>query len=119
MSTEKLTCTVCPIGCEITASIKDGSIAEVSGHGCKRGKAYAKAEITDPRRTLTTTMRTEGGGLLPVKSANPLPKGMLFECMSEINKTVARQPVKIGDVLIENICNTGISIVATGRLTGV
>lgn len=116
MRTEKITCTVCPIGCKITANIEDGSIAEIFGHGCRRGEAYAKAEIIDPRRTLTTTMRTEGGDLLPVKSAKPIPKGMLFECMDAINKTTAKPPVNIGDVLIEDICKTGVSIVATGRL---
>ena len=68
---KKLTCIVCPLGCEITAHMDGHKIAELSGQGCKRGEAYARTELLDPRRMLTTTMRVAGGGLVPVKSVKP------------------------------------------------
>ena len=64
---------------------------------------------------LTTTVKVEGGKsyVVPVKSANPIPKGMMFECMEVINKASIKAPVNIGDVVIENILGTGVDIIAT------
>jgi CxxC motif-containing protein len=113
----KLTCTVCPKGCEIKVTLKEGKITDISGNKCKRGEKYAKAEVSDPRRTLTTTMRVAGGGLVSVKSADTLPKGKLKACMKEINAAEAKAPVMIGDVLIKDILGLGVDIVATSRIT--
>lgn len=116
---KKLTCIVCPLGCEITARMDGDKIAELSGQGCQRGEAYARTELIDPRRMLTTTMRVKGDGLVAVKSAQALPKGALMVCMEAIKKQTATAPINIGDVLIEDICGTGVRIVATGRVAGV
>lgn len=113
MEKRNLTCIVCPLGCPLTAEVEDGKVVKIEGHTCKRGEAYARAEITDPRRTLTTTMRTADGGLVPVKSSAPLPKGLLVDSMKKVNAAEAKLPVKTGDVLIKNIFDTGINIVAT------
>ena len=116
---KKITCIVCPLGCEITARMDGDNIAELSGQGCKRGEAYARAELADPRRMLTTTMRVKGDGLVAVKSAQALPKGALMACMEVIKKRIVTAPINIGDVLIEDICGTGVDIIATGRAAGV
>lgn len=108
-----LTCIVCPMGCPLTADIENGQVVKIEGQTCKRGEAYARTEITDPRRTLTTTIRTADGGRVPVKSSAPLPKGLLVDCMKQINAAEAKLTVKAGDVLIANIFSTGIDIVAT------
>ena len=63
-----LTCIVCPLGCGIEVEIKDGKILSIKGNTCKKGKDYAEAECTFPTRTLTTTVRTDSGYMLPVKS---------------------------------------------------
>lgn len=116
-----ITCTACPLGCEISVAMEDGKITDISGYTCHRGEAYARAEATDPRRTLTTTVRVQGGGspLVPVKSQKPLPRGMLFDGMKEIKRAAVKAPVGIGDVIIKNILGTGIDIVATGRAESV
>lgn len=115
MEQRKMTCIVCPLGCEMTVDVQDGKIEHITGHSCKRGITYATDEVVDPRRTLTTTMRVLGGEfpVVSVKTDKPVPKGSLFACMKQINATVADAPVKIGDVLIENILGTGANIVAT------
>lgn len=113
MEKRNLICIVCPMGCAMTAELEDGKVIRVSGNTCKRGEAYARTEITDPRRTLTTTVRTTDGGRVPVKSSVPLPKGLLMDAMRAINAARAKLPVKAGDVLIHNIFSTGIDIVAT------
>ena len=90
-------------------------LSKISGATCKRGEAYAQAELTDPRRTLTTTMRVMGAGLVPVKSSVALPKALLEPSMDVINAVQAKAPVKPGDVLIADILGTGVDIVATDR----
>lgn len=119
MQIKNLTCIVCPLGCAMTAQMDDDKIVSISGNTCKRGESYARAELTDPRRTLTTTMRVKGGGLVSVKSKDPLPKGKLFDCMSVINAWAAQAPVEIGDVLIKEIMGLGVDIIATSRIKGV
>ncbi len=101
------------MGCPLTAEVENGQVIKIEGHTCKRGEAYARTEITDPRRTLTTTMRTSDGGRVPVKSSAPLPKGLLVDCMKQINEVEVKLPVSAGDVLIGDIFSTGIDIVAT------
>ncbi len=116
MEKRELICVACPLGCPITVTIDDnGNVTDVTGNTCKRGDAYAHTEVTNPTRMLTTTVRVEGGNsyVVPVKSANPIPKGMMFECMEIINKAAVKAPVKIGDVVIENILGTGVDIIAT------
>lgn len=116
MESKTITCTVCPQGCTIRAELNDGEIAALSGYRCKRGETYARNELTDPRRTLTTTMRVCGGGLVSIKSAQPLPKDKLLPCMAVINAAQAQRPIKIGDVLIANILDTGVDIIATAHV---
>lgn len=113
-----LTCVACPIGCALSVQIEGGEVTGVSGNACKRGEAYAKTECIAPARSLTTTVRASGGAypLVSVKSAAPLPKGKLFDCMAIINKAQAEAPVEIGDVVIPNILGTGVDIIATNQL---
>lgn len=112
---KNLICVACPLGCPIDVEIENGEVVSVTGNTCKRGDAYARTEITNPMRSLTTSVKIEGGvhPVVPVKSASPVPKGKMFDCMEEINKAVIKAPVKIGDVVIENICGLGVDIVAT------
>lgn len=116
MEKRELVCVACPLGCPITVTIDDdGNVTEVTGNTCKRGDAYARTEITSPTRMLTTTVKVEGGKayVVPVKSANPIPKGMMMDCMKVINGASIKAPVNIGDVVIENILGTGVDIVVT------
>ena len=116
MEKRDLICVSCPIGCAITVELDDnGQVISVTGNTCKRGDSYARQECTRPERMLTSTVKVEGGRLpvVPVKSSVPVPKEMLFDCMSEINKVTVKAPVKIGDVVLKNILNTGADIVAT------
>lgn len=118
MENRELVCVACPLGCPITVTFdENGEVASVTGNTCKRGDAYARTEVTNPTRMLTTTVRVLGSEayVVPVKSANPIPKGMMFECMELINKASINAPVKIGDVVIENILGTGVDIVATNN----
>lgn len=113
-----ITCVTCPMGCGIKVEINDnGEIVSVTGNTCKRGEAYAKNECTHPQRSLATTIHVNGGihNVVPCKSAGPLPKELIFDCMKAINNAEVNAPIKLGDVLVENVCNTGVNIVATNH----
>lgn len=112
---KEIICTVCPRGCHIMVEGEGEHIISMEGYGCKRGVTYATAEFTHPVRILTTLVMIDGvkGELLPVRSANPVPKDKLFDCMEVIRKTKVSLPVKMHDVIISNICDTGVDIVAT------
>lgn len=112
---KEIICTVCPRGCHILVDGDEKSVFSVDGYGCKRGFEYASAEYLSPVRILTTTVKIFGidSDLLPVRSAKPLPKNKLSECMDIIKKTEVKLPVKRYDTIISDICGTGIDIVAT------
>ncbi|MBQ2255765.1 MAG: DUF1667 domain-containing protein [Clostridia bacterium] len=112
---KEIICTVCPRGCNMIVEGDGQSVTSVEGYGCKRGLEYAKNEYAHPVRILTTTVKLSGiqNDLLPVRSNKPLPKEKLFDCMEIIRKTVAPVPVKCHDVIIADICGTGVDIVAT------
>ena len=112
---KEIICTVCPRGCRI-AAVGVGDVVEtVDGYSCKRGLEYASAEYAHPVRILTTTVKIEGvdNDLLPVRSAKPVPREKLFFCMDVIRNTVVKTPVMCHDVVVSNICDTGIDVIAT------
>lgn len=114
---QELICIVCPQGCRLTVEEVNGEL-KVSGNTCKRGEQYGITEVTAPTRVITSTVKLEGGRYprLPVKTAGAVPKGMIFDCMKEIDKIIAVSPVEKGEVLLSNILGTGVDIVATRSL---
>lgn len=112
----EMICVACPIGCSLVVELdKSGSVLAVAGNQCKRGEEYAVTECTAPTRTLTTTAKVLGGvhPLVPVRSSKPLPKESLIESVKLINAVKVKAPVKIGDVIIANILDTGVDIIAS------
>lgn len=114
MEQTKIICISCPKGCPVLVLHEGSDVKEVTGHSCASGKTYAQNEFTNPVRVLTSTVRVDGGelALLPVKTKEPVPKGMMFDCMQDICRIVVKAPVKIGTVLRENIGGTGVDLIA-------
>ena len=111
-----LTCIVCPRGCQMKVTLDDdGKPVGVEGNFCKRGVTYANDECTNPKRTVTSTVKCKSGAVVSVKTDSTIPKGKMFEVMAEINRAVADDKVRIGDVIIENVCDTGANVVATSN----
>ncbi len=109
---KKITCTICPIGCKLEVDIEKNT---VTGHTCKRGEVYGIAEVTAPTRVITSTVKLEGGiyPVLPVKTNGAIPKHLNFKCMELINQIQVKAPVKMGDIIAENVLDTGVDLVAT------
>lgn len=115
---KEIICTVCPRGCRINVNGDEHSIEAVTGYCCKRGEQYAISEFSHPVRILTTTVRILGNdhNLLPVRSSAPVPKELLFNCMEQIRTISVSAPIKRHEVIIPNICDTGVDIVSTKDL---
>ncbi len=116
MKERKLTCIVCPKGCELTVTLDDGGrVEKIEGYTCKRGLEYANAECTHPVRTLTSTVRACDGGIYAVKTESAIPKELIFECMKCINETAAPADARIGDAVIDNVSGTGVRVLITSK----
>ena len=107
-----LTCIECPIGCEVEVTLEEGEVVLVKGNSCPRGKMYAENEVVCPKRVVTSTIRAKSGEMIPVKTDKPVKKSEIFTVMQKINHTTCALPVKIGDVLVENISDDANLIVA-------
>lgn len=107
-----LTCIECPIGCEVEVTLEEREVVLVKGNSCPRGKMYAENEVVCPKRVVTSTIRAKSGEMIPVKTDKPVKKSEIFTVMQKINQTTCALPVKIGDVLVENISDDANLIVA-------
>ena len=115
METRQLTCINCPMGCALTVNIINDEIT-VRGNTCIRGEKYGKDEVTNPTRTVTSTILTSNGLRVSCKTEKAIPKEKIFEVMEVIKKTRSDVPISIGDVLIENVAGTLINVVATKNI---
>ena len=115
MSTVNLICIGCPLGCPLTVEMEGNEVKSVAGNTCPRGDAYAKKELTNPTRIVTSTVRVVGGtlGMVSVKTSSDIPKGKIFDCVKALKEVEVTAPVKIGDVIVENVAGTGVNIIAT------
>ena len=113
---KNLICICCPKGCHLQVDEENGYA--VTGNACPNGAAYGKEELTHPTRILTSTVKAVGG-LHPrccVKTAAPIPKESMFAVMAALDDVQLHAPVRIGDVVLENVCGTGVDVVATRSL---
>lgn len=115
METKEMICIGCPLGCNLTVAIDNDNIS-VSGNNCPNGERYAKNEITNPVRIVTSTIDVLNGKRVSCKTASAISKNKIFDCMKEIRKTKAKAPIKIGDVLIKNVCDSGVDVIATKNI---
>lgn len=113
----ELVCIVCPKGCTMRIEQENGAYT-VSGNTCKRGAQFAISEMTEPKRTICTTVRTAflQAPVLPVRVSAEIPKDKIFEVMHEINSVIVEKPVSRGDIILKNVLNLGADIIATSDL---
>ncbi|HIE34557.1 MAG TPA: DUF1667 domain-containing protein [Candidatus Altiarchaeales archaeon] len=115
MKTKKFICIICPNGCEIEVKYEKKEIGSISGNICEKGEAYVRQELFSPERGLTTTVVVRNGTvpLVSVKTSKPIPKEKIFQVMNRLAGIEVDAPVKIGDIIIKNILETGADLVAT------
>lgn len=109
------TCICCPLGCRVEVALdENGQVTDVSGYTCKRGRDYAAQEAVAPERMVTAVL-CASGCLEPVsvKTGRPVPKAAMRDVLAAVAALELTAPVEAGDVLIEDVCGTGVAIVAT------
>lgn len=112
---KKYTCIVCPNGCEIEATIEGRTVFEIDGASCSKGKEYVEQEIANPQRNIASSVYVDGGDLplASVRLSKSIPKERIFDVMNEIKKVKLIAPVKMNQVVIENVLNLGSNVIAT------
>lgn len=121
IETLQFNCTTCPSECLLTVEVKrgaDGAVAEVysvAGNNCPRGDKFAHQELTCPMRVLTTTVAVSGGdeALLPVRTAEAIPLELHAKAMDLIRGLVVKAPIRMGDVVLPNLLDTGTDLIAS------
>lgn len=115
MEIKKLTCINCPVGCSLKVELDGENVICVSGNTCRRGEIYARKEVTNPTRIVTSTVKVVNGtsGTVSVKTKEDIPKEKIFACVQALRGIEVQAPVHIGDVILENVTGTGVDIVAT------
>lgn len=109
------TCICCPLGCRVEVALdENGQVSEVSGYTCKRGADYAAQEAVAPERMVTAVLCVSGC-LEPVsvKTQRPVPKAAMKDVLAAVAALRLDAPVAAGDVLIADVCGTGVAVVAT------
>jgi len=114
----KLICIVCPKGCHLEV---DETTYAVTGEACERGKAYGQDELRNPLRMITSTVKIIGAHhrRCPVKTAMPIPKPLIFDAIRLLDGVELAAPIKIGHIVIPDICGTGIPFITTRSLPAV
>jgi len=113
--TTELICITCPMGCTLDVTHEGDTIVNIEGNTCKRGEDYAKEELTNPQRMVTTTVRVAGGlhPLLPVYTSAPIPKARIFDLLAEIRRVEIQAPIRVGDVVLEDVVDTDVDVLAS------
>lgn len=115
---KELTCIGCPMGCQLTAVVEGNEVVSVEGNTCAKGVSYAKKECIAPQRTVTSSVRVEGGVLkmVSVKTAEEIPKDKTGSCMKALKDICVKAPVHIGDIILADVAGTGVNIIATKNI---
>ncbi|WP_041082370.1 DUF1667 domain-containing protein [Thermotoga profunda] len=111
----RVVCVQCPVGCKIKFELIDGKIVKIEGNKCPRGLAYLEDELKEPKRVVPTSVRVVGGNypLASVKTSAPIPKKYIPHLMKKLREIKVNAPVKVGDVILKNIFDTGVDVIAT------
>jgi len=118
MEKKDLICIGCPLGCALSVELEDGEVKNVTGYTCSKGKQYAMKEVTNPTRIVTSSVMVMNGNhpVVPVKTSGDIPKDKIKECIFALKGITVIAPIKIGDVILENVAKTNINIIATKNI---
>ena len=101
-----ITCIICPNSCRI-------DLRDLSGGQCPRGEVYARNEKEHPYRILTTTVLTEKGEPVSVRTDVPIPLEELQKGVETLQRFRVPGPVKPGEILLRDFICPGTNLVAT------
>lgn len=111
----QLTCIGCPRGCSLKVYLEGTTVKNVTGNACNRGYVYGEKQCTNPTRIVTSCVKVKDGveNVVSVKTEQDIPKGKIFQCLEALKDVVVEAPVAINDIIIRDVADTGINIIAT------
>lgn len=113
-TTEMITCINCPVGCRMEVTHEGEEVLSVKGNTCRRGDAYARQECVAPMRMVTAVAPVQDRDMpVSLKTRTPIPKKLIDDCMRAVMETPFTAPIAAGQVLIENVCGSGVDVIAT------
>lgn len=115
MEKVNLICIGCPLGCPLTVEMEGKEVVCVTGNTCKNGDKYARKEMTNPTRIVTSTVRVSDGRIpmASVKTASDIPKGKMMAVIQALKDVTVPAPVTIGQTILEDVAGTGVAVIAT------
>ncbi len=118
VKTTRMVCVRCPVSCILDVKYTSAKLHQVRSDRCKHGKEYAAQELFEPVRILTSTVYVKNGHLplVSIRTEKPIPKAKIFNIMKELLRVKAKAPLKIGDIIIKNVVNTGVNVIATKNI---
>ena len=112
--TETITCINCPVGCRMQVVHEGENVLSVTGNTCKRGEIYARQECVAPLRMVTAVAPVKDREMpVSLKTRTPIPKKLISDCMKTVMEKPFTAPIHAGDVLIPDVCGTGVDVIAT------
>ena len=112
--TLQFNCTTCPSECLLTVEVErdaNGAVVKVrsvTGNNCPRGDTFAHQELACPMRVLTMTVAVSCGD-----EALLIPLALHAQAMDLIRGVVVEAPIRMGDVVLENLLDTNINLIAS------
>lgn len=112
---KELTCIMCPVGCTIQVTVRDGTVTSMRGNACQQGAAYARQEMSEARRVVMSVVHCRGGDLptVAVKTVEAVPKKAIPAVMQALADVMVEAPVEVGDVIVAGVAGLDIDVVAT------
>ena len=108
MKTKEMICVICPNGCQLRVQIQEGEqpkVTDVTGNLCDKGPEWARQEIVNPMRTISSSVLVEQGDfpMVSVRTDSPISLKNIFNVMEKIKTARVKAPVKIGDIIIKKV----------------
>jgi CxxC motif-containing protein len=103
------------MGCTLEVTREGTEVVQLAGNACKRGEAYAEAELRDPRRMVATTVQVSGGvhPLVPVYTTAPVPKPRIRELLAELRAIRLEAPVEPDQLVLSDALGSGVDVRAS------
>lgn len=115
---KEYTCIICPNGCDIEARIENGSVVDLEGALCPKGRTYVEQELTDPQRNIASSVLVKNGALplASVRLTKPIPKDKILEAMEQIKRVKVEAPTESGQMVIKNLLGLDSDVVITKQV---
>lgn len=112
------TCILCPNSCEITVDYEGKTVRSTTGNKCDKGREYVTQELTDPKRTVTSSVEVIGGErpLTSVRLTAPISRDLIFPLMEQLQKLTLEAPVEPGQVILSKVFGTDADLIVTSRV---